>query len=430
MSPLFLLVLWSAPGLISASEAVDEAVALVARALETPEDLALTFEAEPDLPGLDRLFQGLLVHRLERRWPESSSLRLLEPNASAEMARDAGAEWLLRLTLRREDERGLALQVELRQVDRGFWWPAPSMAAAAAELYRVRLDETLHAWMKTPKSSRVSGLSSPEPWLELDEPVLDLVGCELDSESPGEELVVLTRERVNVYRLSERGPTFWMSHRLSGDPPPERLRWPRGRVHCRSDRPTGPELVLGTTDRARGYRLALDRARGVLVEGERLPGIPLVLSAEGHAELAAPDPDSGGYRLLQSGRVVLDVVTPGPESFHLLPPGAWVRSEANPAEFPTPIALGGLGGSAARTRESSWVTTSSTAWRGPDHLTLRGSDGRPVGRSVSVPAPVRASGFVQGPDEALMIVIAVGRALEPRSTLMRLRFARPAEVSR
>lgn len=422
MSLALLLALLASPAPTSMNEAVERTSMLVEETLKAGADLAVEVELQSGLENLEALVIGSLSHRLERVPVVAGRVTILarEGTPSETRARASGAEWLLRLTVSKEGRKQLSLQAELWEVDRGFWWPETRPRVVATLRSRIQVDDGLLAWIRAEDAPAVgAGLSVPRPWLELDEAVLDIAGCDLDRSSPGDELLVLMRERLRVYRVTAGGLVAWITYAIEGAPPAMKLRVPRGRVLCDAREARGAKLWLGSSDFALGARLGFDPARNALFEEQRLPGIPLAVQPDGGVELAVPDPDSGGFRLLRDGRIVLDLLNAGGGPLVLLSPGRFHRRESNEAQS-SPLAEGGLGGSARADLETGWVTTSSISWTGPDQLTLRGDDGQPVAKSVSVPGPVRATGFLRGDSGEIVLVAAIATAFAKRTTLMRL----------
>lgn len=421
MSAWLLLALVSGTPLVSLSDAIDATTALVRAEVAPPLDLAVSAESDRDLAGIERLVVGLIVHRLERALPSPAEVRVLHGGAKdlRAQARDSGAEWLLRVELKREGPRELAMRIELGAVDAGFWWPDHPARVAGVALHRIRIDASLQAWMGGVPARERPALSAPEPWLQLDEAVLDIAGCELDNGSPGEELLVLTSQHLRAFKQSERGLAPWITHRVVGAPAAMRLRAPRGRVLCVPADRNEARVLIGSSNQAFGSRLVLAPSRSAFTVEEQLAGVPLLVQPDGQLLFASPDPDTGAWRLASNGRTVLDVAAPGGRASFLVSPGRYLREDA-PAEGARAIAFGGLGGSARADLEPSWITTSSTAWSGTDHITLRNQDGQPIGERVLLPGPIRASGVMSTASGDVIVVVALGSALSRESTLVRL----------
>ncbi|MEQ8274497.1 MAG: hypothetical protein RMA76_45375 [Deltaproteobacteria bacterium] len=199
----------------------------------------------------------------------------LPPGSTEAAARQAGAEWLLRVQVEVVDELEM-VSAQLVRIDRGLWAadphsPGPILAIADRTFSR----RTTAPPPPPPPPTGTPSLAGPAVVLSaVPGRVLAMGACAPKAGEP-DELVVVTQSFVRTYRFDKRGLDVVAELDLSKLPrAPAPAREPFGAVVC-----DGDAIGFGTTDLDRGYRVVRKGAR--LEIDADLTGMPVGRNADG-----------------------------------------------------------------------------------------------------------------------------------------------------
>jgi hypothetical protein len=274
-----------------------------------------------EAPLITRPLASLLRSRLEQQG--ATALFVLDAPASAAeaevIAREAGAEWLLLVSVEPVAREALRMWTELKMVDRGLWIQPPDPGAAtiyATAEDSLRIDDTLKSLLARTEIRTEKLHSDSHDALRLDgvpmriasfeDRVLAMAAC--DPPTGGKTALVLVLDTKSIAALSFEGGSLRRIGGLDLTKLPRAgtvSRDPIGAIACsRSDRTDRREIVFGSSFLKTGYVARVEPGGAGQMSFtivRTVEGVPLGFMPGGRMVLA--DIDGGRNRYSSTLRV-------------------------------------------------------------------------------------------------------------------------------
>jgi hypothetical protein len=460
---------------IAAASSLDRAAARIVEQLELPgvagfdlkEHLAIAVIARstPDVdaePAMVKPLGSLLQSRLEQLGARSLSM-VDNPPSSAEaerIAREAGAQWLLVVSVEPITRDVLRLWAEVKMVDRGLWLPEPRPGEAtiyATAEESIRLDDTLRSLLARSDPRDPDPHPHPPDALHLDgapmriatveDRVLALSACEIAGRS-----VLFLLDSKSFIAFTYEGGTLRRSGSIDLGKLPKAStvsRDPIGSIACGpSDKSERREVAFGSSALRSGQVLRVEsRKTGevALSFARTIDGVPLGYLAGGRLVLGSIDAGRSRWasplaiedkgrtveRSIRTGLVDLALEPAAPQGFRAVGVGTDYRLMrfTDDLEKSVPFGSSGVGVRIVGDGDSIvLVATSSASTADRDRVRLLAPDHGVLKRldSIDVDGSVYATaiGALRAQDTRDLILAAY-RPQERRTDILAIRLIAP-----
>ena len=331
----------------------------------------------------------------------------------SKVARHQGADYLATFEISKAAENSL-LRLQLQQVDRGLWHKAD-------EVSPIIFQESIPFKRSTSPAIVKRKEPSARKLRTVADEVVALTNCELLDDSPGEELLVLTTSELLLF--GQRGSFLRLLERYSLESvlttSSFRSRYPHGFARCTPSSEGFQSIILTQSGYNGMATLSFEESNISNSKFKRHNDKTEVVTGE-KKHVLNYSPRRPWFSVAQekstlTHRQYLEFTFPKQDKVYTLLKNYSIQPFAEEASVASVKLTSGLGFSAYTNKDNriSFVTTSSIASNGTDHVSIRKEDGTIVQTTI-VPGYVKASSLLRNDTLGINRVILAIRA-HPKS---------------